>query len=474
MDGILFDYGGTLDSDGVAWIDRFFRITQNLGMGFPRPRFARAFYDSDDNLPTRFALKGLSLEKTLTLQVNGVLQALAPERAAETHHVVDRFLAESRAAFQRNRPVLERLAARYRLGLVSNFYGNLESVLASEGLRGLFSTVVDSGVIGVTKPEPAIFQKALTDMGITAEDAVMVGDSVPRDMRGAESLGMRHILVGNLSQPACCPKALKVASVANLESVLPAPLRAGIIAAGDGSRLKSSHPGTIKPLVPIHGRPLCHWIVSSLCEAGVQDFTILLNSRGRRAQENLLAAFPRLRWTFLSRDTASSWESFRLVARSLAEMDGDCLISTVDALVPPTEARRFANAARRAGTPAALALTSFIDDENPLWADFGPDGLVTALGPDARTRQHATCGLYYLTAAVARAMPPAQAHCKLREYLQSLVAQSAVSGIVLDKTLDVDRPEDIRQAEDFVAAFPCGIGSSSGTVRTKFPADCRS
>ena len=79
MDGILFDYGGTLDSDGTTWIDRFFRITQDLGMGFPRPSFDRAFYDSDDNLPARFALKGLSLEQTLTLQVNGVVTALAPD-----------------------------------------------------------------------------------------------------------------------------------------------------------------------------------------------------------------------------------------------------------------------------------------------------------------------------------------------------------------------------------------------------------
>jgi hypothetical protein len=108
----------------------------------------------------------------------------------------------------------------------------------------------------------------------------------------------------------------------------------------------------------------------------------------------------------------------------------------------------------------ALALTAFVDDEKPLWADLGPDGRVTALGAEARTRQHATCGLYYLTAAVARAMPQAQTHGRLREYLQSLVARSAVSGVVLSKTLDVDRPEDVRQAEDFVAAFPCGNGWS--------------
>ena len=456
MSCILFDFGGTLDSDGTTWLERFHRIYDDLGLAGPRSRFDRAFYDSDDNLPARFALKGLSLEQTLTLQVRCVLEALAPASAAKVPDIVARFLDGSRAAFRRNRPVLERLAARHHLGIVSNFYGNLDSVLASEGLRELFSTVMDSSVVGVVKPDPAIFLKALAELGCAPADAVMVGDSVPRDMRGAEGLGMRHVLIGDLSRPACCPKAMRARSVADLESVLsksPAAgpaLRAGIIAAGDGLRLKASHPGTIKPLVPVRGRPLCHWIVDSLQRAGVQGFTVLFNSQGRGAQESLLASFPSLLWTFIERDTASSWESFRLVARSLAETEGDFLISTVDAIMPPAEARRFAEAARAAGAPAALALTTFVDDEKPLWADMGPDGRITALGSAARTRTHATSGLYYLTAAVARAMPPAPAHARLRDYLQSLVAGGPVAGVILSQTLDVDRPEDVRQAEAFV------------------------
>ena len=500
MPCILFDFGGTLDSDGTTWLERFYRIYNELELAGPRPRFDRAFYASDDALPSRFTLKGLSLEQTLTLQVRCVLESLAPESTAKAPEVVARFLEGSRAAFRRNRPVLERLAASRRLGIVSNFYGNLDSVLASEGLRGFFSTVVDSGVVGVTKPDPAIFQKALLDLDCAPEDAVMVGDSVPRDMRGAEGLGMRHVLVGDLARPSCCPKALRVASVADLEQVLPPaqgvktpPLKAGIIAAGDGLRLKSSHPGTIKPLVPVQGRPLCHWVVESLQRAGVQEFTVLFNSRGHRAQESLLTSFPALRWTFLSRDTASSWESFRLVARALAETAGDFLISTVDAIMAPAETRRFAQAARASGARAVLALTTFVDDEKPLWADLGPDGRVTALGNAARTRGHATSGLYYLTAAVVQAMPPAQSYGRLREYLQSLVAAGTVAGVVLSRTLDVDRPEDVRQAEDFVAAFPCGIGSpapavseapqvpagrtslrQAGAVRTEFPTDGRS
>ncbi|MFA6004181.1 MAG: HAD-IA family hydrolase, partial [Elusimicrobiota bacterium] len=423
MLSILFDYGGTLDSDGQTWLERFLPIYKEAGIIVPRPRFERAFYDSDDHLPTRFDLQGLSLEQTLLLQVNCILETLAPERAAAAPAITARFVADCRQAFRRNRPVLERLRRDHRLGVVSNFYGNLDSVLESEGLRGLFSVVVDSGVAGVLKPDPAIFQQALAALDSSPAETVMVGDSVPRDMRGAEGLGLRHIQIGALSRPACCPQALRAARLADIESVLPAaplraaplraapigdgktepdrhdaPLRVGIIAAGDGTRLQNSHPGTIKPLVPVRGRPLCHWVISALKEAGLEDFTILFNSRGRRAQESLLAAFPDIHWTFLERDTASSWESFRLVAKTLAGSGQDFIISTIDAIIPPAEVRRFAQEARRSGAACALALTRFVDDEKPLWADLRKDGMLSALGEDARVREHVTCGLYYLNA----------------------------------------------------------------------------
>ena len=451
MDAVLFDFGGTLDSDAIPWIDRFYRLYAQAGLADDRARFDRIFYDADDNLPTRFSLQELSLEETVTLQVRCVLGSLAPERVAETGRIVQLFLAESRAAFQRMLPVLERLSHRYRLGVVSNFYGNLDSVLASEGLRGRFAAVIDSGAVGTVKPDPSIFQAALKALGTAPDQTLMVGDSIQRDMRGAEALGMPHLLIGDPSKPACCPRALRAASVADMEKAL-APVRVGIIAAGEGSRLKSSHPGTIKPLVPINGRPLCHWIVGSLKEAGATDFTVLFNSKGRPAQNILRTAFPGLRWTFLERNTASSWESFRLVTAHLAQSGGDFLISTVDALVPPSEVRRFLHEARRIASPTALALTPFVDDEKPLWADLH-DGRVTALGARARQKKHTTCGLYYLTAEAAQALPAAQAHGSLREYLTALVTAGRTAGIILAKTLDVDRPEDVRQAETFVAAL---------------------
>ncbi|MFC1679868.1 hypothetical protein ACFL2T_06630, partial [Elusimicrobiota bacterium] len=74
---VLFDFGGTLDSDGVHWQERFYSLYKREGLSVPRDRFARAFYDSDDNLPSRFSLAGLGLEDTVRLQVECVLKHLA-------------------------------------------------------------------------------------------------------------------------------------------------------------------------------------------------------------------------------------------------------------------------------------------------------------------------------------------------------------------------------------------------------------
>lgn len=220
MNSILFDFGGTLDSNGVAWGNRFYAIYKEAGIDAPRGEFDRAFYASDDGLPARHALPGLNLEETLTLQVGGVLETLAPRALSLKPRIVDRFLRDCRGHFEINRPILERLRKKYRLGIVSNFYGNLDSVLRGEGLRDLFGSVADSGVVGVEKPAHALFLHALKELESQARDCVMVGDSIPRDMRPAEVLEMTHALITPAAGNSCCPQAWTLRGLADLEARL--------------------------------------------------------------------------------------------------------------------------------------------------------------------------------------------------------------------------------------------------------------
>jgi choline kinase len=226
-------------------------------------------------------------------------------------------------------------------------------------------------------------------------------------------------------------------------------LSTGIIAAGDGSRLWG-HSTMIKPLVPVAGKPLIHWVVDGLRYAGSEQITVLTNSRGKDVPTSLMNGFPDIKFNFITANTASSFESFRLVALSMAETARDFVISTTDALIRPGDVKRFVAECRTARADAGLALTTFVDDEKPLWADVDEVGLVTNLGSDAKSRRHVTCGLYYMARTAARELPLASTHSQLRDYLSSLTVTMHIAGVVLSKSLDVDRPEDLAAAETFL------------------------
>jgi len=187
---VLFDFGGTLDCDGVHWPERFYSIYKDEGGEFARDRFEREFYDADDHLHERHKLNGLDLAETVLLQCTDTAANLRADKSLG-ERVAARFTRESRDAFRRNRPTLERLSNTWRLGIVSNFYGNLSSILHREGLADLFGAVADSGVVGAVKPDRRIFAAAFEPLGAAPEDCWMIGDSVARDMRGAAALGMR-------------------------------------------------------------------------------------------------------------------------------------------------------------------------------------------------------------------------------------------------------------------------------------------
>ena len=76
------------------------------------------------------------------------------------------------------------------VGVVSNADGRIEEGLSSAGLRSLLDVVVDSTVVGVAKPDPAIFDHALTPLGVAARECWYVGDTVAYDAAAADAAGL--------------------------------------------------------------------------------------------------------------------------------------------------------------------------------------------------------------------------------------------------------------------------------------------
>jgi HAD superfamily hydrolase (TIGR01549 family) len=102
--------------------------------------------------------------------------------------------AENFELYEDTLPVLAALREHgLKIGLVSNTGRDLNAFIGHHALD--VDAAVSSGAHGKTKPHPAIFQSALEQLGVTAEEAAMVGDSPEDDVEGAKALGMRAFLI---------------------------------------------------------------------------------------------------------------------------------------------------------------------------------------------------------------------------------------------------------------------------------------
>ncbi|MGH2636750.1 MAG: HAD family hydrolase [Actinomycetota bacterium] len=116
--------------------------------------------------------------------------------------------------------VLERLrAAELTLGVVSNFEEWLERLLERLGVRSYFEVRVISGIEGLEKPDPRIFELALERAGVRAADAAYVGDNPEFDVDPALELGMFPVLIDRRERYPDAPGA-RITSMAELPSVL--------------------------------------------------------------------------------------------------------------------------------------------------------------------------------------------------------------------------------------------------------------
>ncbi len=97
------------------------------------------------------------------------------------------------------RPALERLRALdFRVAIVSNSEGRLPELFERLGLGAAFETVVDSHFEGVRKPDPELFHRALSRLGVPADRAIYLGDIPGVDIDGAHAAGMKAVLVDAL------------------------------------------------------------------------------------------------------------------------------------------------------------------------------------------------------------------------------------------------------------------------------------
>lgn len=234
------------------------------------------------------------------------------------------------------------------------------------------------------------------------------------------------------------------------------PLRAGVLAAGRGERLRS-HTNQLKPLVKVDGQTLIERVLSSMAQAGATEVIVIINEDSLAVRNHVTAA---ARWPFALRwiveTTPTSMHSFlRLVETLAADGDeGPFLLSTVDTVAGALTYAQFITEARRKQADVTLALASPGDDEKPLLVRTAPgDPRIVALGQAAAPSDYATAGVYAVRASILAEAEAARRDGidALRTFLGRLLDRGYhLAGIPIARSIDVDRPGDIRIAEEFL------------------------
>ena len=201
MKGYIFDYGGNLDTGGCHWGKVLWSAYMRHGVPVTEDRFREAYVYAERFLGKGETVKpGHTFRKTLSMkleiEMNRLVSTGSWTAGEEKIHRLHEDILEDvydgvRRATAYSRGVLEKIKERYPMVLVSNFYGNINTVLAEFGLDCLFNGVIESAVVGVRKPDPRIFRLGTDALGLNPEDVMVVGDSFTNDIIPAAAAGCR-------------------------------------------------------------------------------------------------------------------------------------------------------------------------------------------------------------------------------------------------------------------------------------------
>lgn len=202
ISGVIFDYGGTIDSRGVHWSEVLWLGFQHMQVPVSKEQFRECYVHAERELArVRHILPNDNfldlLRKKVRIELsylvdNGMLAAASDETC---EGIAQYCYNAARECVEEARPVLEALSERFPMMLVSNFYGNVDSVLRDFDLRRYFKGVIESAVVGVRKPNPTLFRLGVDALEIEASNVVVIGDSLRKDIEPAESLGCKVLWI---------------------------------------------------------------------------------------------------------------------------------------------------------------------------------------------------------------------------------------------------------------------------------------
>ena len=198
--GFLLDFGGTIDTNGLHWAEVLWLAYTDAGVPVEKQIFREAYkhgertlalqpvikpdYNLYDVLKSKTAIQLHYLLNAGHLPASFDIQGASEQISRSCYDLVHRTVKEAVHVLN---------ALPYPMVLVSNFYGNIRTVLEDLEIDKYFSDIVESAVVGVRKPDPEIFTLGVAALGVEAAYVAVVGDSYTKDIIPAKGAGCHTI-----------------------------------------------------------------------------------------------------------------------------------------------------------------------------------------------------------------------------------------------------------------------------------------
>lgn len=200
--GVLLDYGGTIDTNGVHWAEVLWNTYTRYEIPIAKEAFKEAYVFGEKSLAINPLIQlNHHFLDVLTIKLSQQFDYLYSQNYLDSESLYRKLIPPmakdcndfAMNCIEKAKPVLERLSNQYPLVLVSNFYGNIKSVLKEYGILPFFKDIVESAVVGVRKPNSEIFSLGVKALGFHSNECVAVGDSYKKDITPAKQAGCKTI-----------------------------------------------------------------------------------------------------------------------------------------------------------------------------------------------------------------------------------------------------------------------------------------
>lgn len=229
-----------------------------------------------------------------------------------------------------------------------------------------------------------------------------------------------------------------------------------ILAAGEGSRLAQEGCNVPKPLVQIQDETLIGRLIRIFVTNGATRIVVITNSRYPATQEYLHQLTLPVPLDIVIQDTPSSMHSLYAISDYLAAEGRFCL-TTVDTIFSEEEFARYINTFRSSNLDGLMAVTTYIDDEKPLYVQTDSDLTITGFyDTQEECCHHISGGIYCLTRQALDTLSHciAEGKARMRNFQRQLVSDGLhLKAYPFSKIIDVDHCTDIPKAEDLIKTF---------------------